>query len=120
MKYVKVKFLEGNNIYKEYAYKTVLDLELDDLVVVHARDSFRLAKVSDNSIFEAKGSKYVICKVDLKEHEDRKDKEEKAYKIKQLLETKKEQLEEDAIRELLASKNDSVKALLKELKELEG
>lgn len=69
---VYVKFLEGKNTEKEYRFNTVMkNLVEGDLVVVNARDSFQVARVTkylakDNYI---EGDKWVVEKVNLKSFE---------------------------------------------------
>ena len=119
MKYVKVEFLEGPN-YKQYAYKTVLDLKVGDMVVVEARASYGLAKVVTVGGFESKATRFVVSRVDLSALEDMKVKEEEIARIKREIAKRKQEFEEEKFLEMFAAQDSEAASLLKQLKELEG
>jgi len=69
-KFIKVIFqnspTNGYPTSKEYSYKTLLDVQVDDLVVVQVYDSYQVGKVTKvSSIPTGQATKYAIQKVDV-------------------------------------------------------
>lgn len=119
MKFVKVQFMDSYP-HKHYAYKTTLDLECGDIVVVEARSTFGLAKVVQVSGFESKATKFVVCKVDLDEFNKNKAVAKRIEEIKVKLEERKKAFEERKLWELLAASDLEAERLLDELSKLNG
>lgn len=107
---------------KQYNYLTDIEnLKEGDLVVVHARDDFELARFVcyDNSVEEKEITKWIISKVDLSMHYARIARKEKMKAIKEKLEAERKKTEELQIYEILAAANPEIRKLLDELKELQ-
>lgn len=122
MKYCSVVFKNQWDAYNpnEYAYMSTIDVLEGDVVVVQARDTVELAKVTRVSdIEDPNATKFIICRVDIEAGE-------KMLAQLLLLKDKKRQLElrlakvkrEKEIDSLVG--DDAVaKKLLAEIKELE-
>lgn len=113
--YVKVKFELTNNL---YAYKSFIDLEVGDLVVVHVNDRIDLATVAEIDASEEKAGKFVICKVDLNTHKSRYDKYIQQEQILKKLEKKYRESDKLNIYRKLAETDEEAKALLGELNKI--
>lgn len=110
---------------KEYIFAAYEGLTVGDIVVVDTRNGYHLATVT--SIAErlpravSMGDlKEVVCKADFKEFYSRKEKREKANALKSEMDKKVKVLQSQAIYELLAEKDPSLKEMLDEYKELIG
>jgi hypothetical protein len=122
IKYAVVKFHESS---KEYTYRTDLDLEKGDLVVVSSPHSgYAVVTVIDVSGLtqsqRSMATKWIVQKVDITEHLARLERQKLAQEIRNKLQSKKEQVEELLIYKRLAESDPSINALLKQLEELEG
>ncbi len=68
MYYIEVKFLEGND--RLYSYRCIFPVEVGDMVVVQARNTYGLATVREISDTAPPiVCKDVVCVVDLKKYE---------------------------------------------------
>ena len=113
-------------IQKEYAYRTDLDLQPDDLVVVMVKeDQFKIVQVVamldmslENAVIANKATKYIVDKIDLTSHIKRINAAERMTYIKGQLEEKKAKMEEIAVFQLLAESDPEAKRLLDEMKQL--
>lgn len=68
MKYCSVVFKGQWDAYRpvEYSYMSKIDVSEGDVVVVQARDTVELAKVTRVSLLEdTKATKFIICRVDI-------------------------------------------------------
>lgn len=117
--YIKVRFIEGTTT-KLYDYKTLVEVEVGDLVVVEARDSYGLAEVIQVNSSKGAASKYAICKVDLKTIAKQKEIDEKIVETKRKLEERKKVFEEKQMWIWLAKEDKEASILLDELNKLGG
>jgi hypothetical protein len=114
---VLVSFGDSRN----YEYFSVIeDLKVDDLVVVEAGNTYGLATVVAVDVPKSKASKWVIQKVSTKIVDGIKADITKAREIKKALDEKLELQRERIVYQTLADKDPEAKALLDQLKELEG
>lgn len=129
MKYCLVRFLEANDRQykstKQYLYVTDIEnLDLGDVLVVPAKDSYALAEFvsySDSPAthlkeIEDKGYEVrpVVQKVDFTNYEALKAIEYRRQKLKKKLEIEKKKVEELQVYKLLAELNPSLKELVEE------
>lgn len=123
-KVVTVNFSKLN--VKEYAYKTDLDLEVGDLVVVPVDNvnsplGFTVATVSQvegiTPYRAKKATKYIVSKVDLEEYDKLVEQEKIVQEIKNQLHKRKEEAQEMMIYQSLAQTDPEIKALLVRLSE---
>ena len=109
---------------KEYAYKTDLDLEAGDIVVVKASELKLCTVVSIiedilvNAQIVNRATKWIVDKVDMSKHIARINRVERMDFIKNKLEEKKKAMEEIAIFEMLAKADPEAAKLLNEMKQL--
>jgi len=122
---VDVTFSNDNSV---YTFKTSLHLKKGDSVLVDTHNGATLATVAKTykhkltqEVMEAsnKATAWVMCKVDLSEHEKRIRNTERSKFLKQEIATRREAIEEQAVLEMLATKDPSIRNLLTELKELD-
>ena len=124
---------QPEGIQKEYAYfiDSSLELEKNDVVVVETINSgtpqlkiVKVVSVLENNLENAhiinKANKYIVDKIDLTNHLNRKEKADRLKFIKKKLAEHKEKAEEVAIFEMMAKTNPEAAALLDEMKELMG
>jgi len=123
MKTVYVRFPNPTSSFgwssKEYAYKTDLDLNVDDLAVVVACGEYKVVKVFHTESFVVKEAKaFIVCKVDTTAYEKLLENESKR---EELLNRMKEMAESRSVLttfELIAEKDPEMKTLLDEYKSL--
>lgn len=113
--FVKVKFDGTSNL---YAYKSFIDLDVGDLVVVHANNGIALATVAELDASEEKAGKFVICKVDLNTHQSRYEEYFRQEKIIKQLEKKFREKDRLHIYAKLAEEDEEAKTLLEELNKI--
>ena len=115
---------ELNRLDQTYCFKSFLELELDDIVVVDTRNGYGVAKVTDPKVVDKKvielANKWIISKVDLTEFEAAVKREEKLEELRKEMELRKSQVEADAVYRILAEKDEAMATLLKEFDELAG
>ena len=108
--------------HRKYSYKTSLDLEVGDIVLVDSPSNGIVAvtvrSVNDTLSPNKEATKWIIQKVDFSEWEENVKREERKQEIKAKIEAKKEELEELAIYEMLAKSSPEIAGLLEELKGL--
>ena len=92
-----------------------------DVVVVDTRYGFQLATVTriKDKIADTKGLKDVVCKVDMTEFQLRQEKAAKRAEIKAEMDKRIKELQKSAIYEMMAEKDESLKAMLQAYKGLE-
>ena len=134
-KYVAVVFNVStngafDNTDKEYLFACYeKDVAVGDIVVVDTRYGFQLVTVTKvlNDTPEQvtrfskemkKNLKEVVCKVHTEEFTARKEKAEKRAEIKAEMDKRVKELQASAIYEMLAEKDDSLKQMLQQYKDL--
>ena len=134
-KYVAVVFNVStngafDNTDKEYLFACYeKDVAVGDIVVVDTRYGFQLVtvtKVLNNTPEQVtrfskemkKNLKEVVCKVNTEEFTARKEKAEKRAEIKAEMDKRVKELQASAIYEMLAEKDDSLKQMLQQYKDL--
>ena len=134
-KYVAVVFNVStngafDNTDKEYLFACYeKDVAVGDIVVVDTRYGFQLVTVTKvlNDTPEQvvrftkemkKNLKEVVCKVNTEEFTARKEKAEKRAELKAEMDKRVKELQASAIYEMLAEKDDSLKQMLQQYKDL--
>lgn len=134
-KYVAVVFNVStngafDNTDKEYLFACYeKDVAVGDIVVVDTRYGFQLVTVTKvlNDTSEQvvrftkemkKNLKEVVCKVNTEEFTARKEKAEKRAEIKAEMDKRVKELQASAIYEMLAEKDDSLKQMLQQYKDM--
>lgn len=134
-KYVAVVFNVStngafDNTDKEYLFACYeKDVAVGDIVVVDTRYGFQLVTVTKvlNDTPEQvvrftkemkKNLKEVVCKVNTEEFAARKEKAEKRAELKAEMDKRVKELQASAIYEMLAEKDDSLKQMLQQYKDL--
>ena len=134
-KYVAVVFNVStngafDNTDKEYLFACYeKDVAVGDIVVVGTRYGFQLVTVTKvlNDTPEQvvrftkemkKNLKEVVCKVNTEEFTARKEKAEKRAELKAEMDKRVKELQASAIYEMLAEKDDSLKQMLQQYKDL--
>ena len=112
---IKVMF---DGTYKEYCYKSFEKLEVGDFVVVQARDSIALAKVTAIDCEDSNATKFVICKINF----DSVDKLIKKYNEQKAIEEKIEKRYREVSKmnlyKKLAESDEEIRELVKELESI--
>jgi len=122
MKIVGVRHLEGYDVNKIYYFKTdIEDLNEGDIVVIDSNNKLKLAEVVEadpklNENFVVK--KWVVDKVDTTKYNERIQKEKRLKELKNKIDKRRKELEEIQILEMLAEKDDEMRQMLNEFKEL--
>ena len=119
-----------DNTDKEYLFACYeKDVAVGDIVVVDTRYGFQLVTVTKvlNDTPEQvvrftkemkKNLKEVVCKVNMEEFTARKKKAEKRAELKAEMDKRVKELQASAIYEMLAEKDDSLKQMLQQYKDL--
>jgi hypothetical protein len=120
-----VKFLQGVNTSKEYAFALFnKEIKEGDLVLCDTQNGcsvVEVTKVMSQSDYNGVDvTKEIICKVDFTDFETRKTNREKAKKLKAEMDKRAKELQGLALIEMLAEKDDSLKEQLEAYKELIG
>lgn len=110
-----VEFKDG---YKKYDFLNDIDLSVGDDVVVDTAQGIQLAVVVGFKDISNTASKWVIQKVDLKNHTVRLEKEKKKKEIMTKLEVRRKAAQELEVYQILAQSDPEMATLLTELKEL--
>lgn len=114
-------FSQGNPAdgLREYAYKTDIDLAVNDYVVVKSGGYYKVVQVTKvrglTHYQENQATSWIVCKINTAAHEERLRKQEIAQEIKNKLRKRKEEMEEIMVYKMLAKEDPSIKALLQEL-----
>ena len=121
-KLVNVKFHRRDDS-DEYTYRTNLELETDDMVIVETSHGLSLATVTTMvdqlpSHLEWEDLKEVACKIDLTAYNERKEQAEKRKVLLAQMNQKVKELQNLAIYEALADKDPAMKAMLDEFQSL--
>ncbi|MCM1508387.1 MAG: hypothetical protein NC177_14845 [Ruminococcus flavefaciens] len=120
-----IKFLDNENTNIEYQYALYDEsVQVGDVVVVRTgHHGFALAAisvVSDDRLDLIKCGREVVTKVDFSAYNERREKAERLKSIKKQMDSKVKELQSYAVYELLAEKDEDLKALLAEFKDLLG
>ena len=124
-KVAKVKFLGGTNTNTEYEYAMFDDYEVGTTVVVaSANHGLGVAKITaiidkDNAITK-KFEREVVCKVDVEPWVNRKKNRARLQELNSRMEKRAQEINKLAIFEMMAEKDESLKEMLAEYKELIG
>ena len=120
---VGVRIMNGDESFSEaYNFKCYDAVSVDDMVVVDTRYGFKLGKVAyitnklPDNMNGKKVLKEVVTRVDLQAYNERKEKRERAETLKAKMDARVKELQEVAVFEMLAEKDDDLKALLEEYK----
>lgn len=117
---------ENSNIPQtRYSFKVppslIGNLHVGDLVVVHCKNGFQLARVHEvNCYKDTKASDYIISVVDTEEYENMKMREEEKLRVKAALDAKYASYQKSKIYEMMAADDAEAANLLKRFKELGG
>lgn len=122
-KVVKVKFLNGINTSAEYEYAMFDDYEVGDTVVVaSAHHGLGIAKISAIIPREKAVTKTfereIVSKVDIETYETRKKNRSRAQELKHMMDQRVNDLNQLALIEMLATKDDELCKMLCEYKKL--
>ncbi len=122
-----INFLEGTNTNLVYYYALYDDtVQVDDVVVVHTgHHGLGIAKVVEIDPVNVdknhvRCGREIISKVDFSAYEARQEKAKKMAELKKEMDAKVQQLQNQAIYELMAEKDPELKQMLDEYKTLLG
>ena len=124
-KIAMVKFVQGTNTVKGYAFALFDNsIVVDDLVLCDTANGYSVAKVVELlPLNEYKGvtvTKEIICKVDFTDFENRKANRAKAKQLKTEMDKKIKDLQELTLYEMMAEKSPELKEMLEVYKGLLG
>ena len=124
-KVARIKFLGGSNTSTEYEYAMFDDYQIGDTVVVSsAHHGLGIAKItaiiSKEDAVTKKFEREIVSKVDLESWEQRKKNRAKLQELNNRMEKRVKELNKLAIFEMMAEKDESLKEMLAEYKELVG
>jgi hypothetical protein len=122
-----ISFLEGTNTNSIYYYALYDDtIQVDDVVVVNTgHHGLGIAKVVEIDPVNVdknhvRCGREIISKVDFSAYNERQEKAKKIVKLKNEMDAKVQQLQNQAIYELMAEKDPELKKMLDEYKTLLG
>lgn len=120
-KRVGVSFPERDTAVYVYAlYQD--DVEVGDTVVVntghHGLAVAKIATLDDSKLGKVRYNREVVCKIDLTAYEERKQRMTRAAELKQAMDAKVKEMQNQAIYEMLAEKDPALKAMFNEYKTL--
>lgn len=124
-KVVKVKFLNGTNTNTEYEYAMFDDYEVGDIVVVaSAHHGLGIAKISaiiprEQAITKT-FEREIVSRVDMEAYETRKKNRTRLHELKKQMDERVRDLNQLALFEMLAAKDDELSKMLGEYKLLIG
>lgn len=122
MKIVGVRHLEGYDVNTAYYFKTdIEDLNEGDIVVIDSNNKLKLAEVVEADSKLNKNlvvKKWVVDKVDTAKYNERIQKVKRLKELKNKIDKRRKELEEIQILEILAEKDDEMRQMLNEFKEL--
>ena len=124
-KVAKVKFLNGTNTNTEYEYAMFDDYEVGDTVVVaSAHHGLGIAKISaiitkEQAITKA-FEREIVSRVDMEAYETRKKNRNRLNELKKQMDERVRDLNQLALFEMLAAKDDELSKMLGEYKQLVG
>jgi hypothetical protein len=120
-----VKFLIGCNTNKEYDFALYDEnIFIGDIVVCDTINGLTLGKITSISNKDDKpnnkASKEIVCKVDMTDFNNRKEKKIRMKELKNKMDAQVKKLQESAVYEMLADKDDELKSMLQEYKLLKN
>lgn len=120
-----VKFLSGYNTSKEYDFALYDEnIFIGDIVVCDTINGLTLGKITSISNKDDKPnnkvSKEIVCKVDMTDFNNRKEKKIRMKELKNKMDAQVKKLQESAVYEMLADKDDKLKSMLQEYKLLKN
>ena len=120
MEYGRVVFKSQHGFSGGYDYQTSLkDLEFGDLVIVEARDWFQVARFEGYMAKpDRSGLKNIIAVLDMDEIEKNKEIEEEKQRLKDEIELRVSEIEEEKRLGELAESDSSLKELIDQLNSL--
>lgn len=118
-----VKFLDGSNTNRGYAYALYDNgITAGDIVVVHTgHHGMALARITtldEQSYTDVQYGREVICKVDLTAFNERKEKTKKIAALERKMQEKIAEVQAAALYEMMAEKSPELRAMLDEYKML--
>ena len=121
----KVKFLSGTNTNTEYEYAMFEPFEVGDIVVVaSANHGMGIAQICGiiprDMAVTKKFEREIVAKVDMTAYEQRKANRERLQDLSKKMDQRVQELNKLAIFEMMAEKDESLKSMLEEYKELIG
>lgn len=115
----KTVIVKHPNNYKEFAFKTDLDLQKDDLVVCDTVVGYALGTVVAVDQ-ELPATKWIVAKVDLSAHLERAETEQKIKELRNKMVTRRKVIEEKEIYKMLAEKDIEMASMIEEFEKLTG
>ncbi|WP_311078111.1 hypothetical protein [Paenibacillus polymyxa] len=116
----KIAIVKHNGSQTPYAFYTDIDIKKDDLVVCDTQKGYetgRVLRITD-SFQGVKPTRWIVTKVDTKNHVERVEKEKRISYLKQQIDMKRNGFTDEYINELISLKDKAMYSLLKELDEL--
>lgn len=118
-----VKFIQGSNTYKEYAFALFnLDVNVDDFVLCDTSMGYNVAKVTkivpQSEYSGCTVTKEIVCKIDFTEFESRKELRKQKDNLKKQMDKMVKDNQELFLYQALAEKNPEMAALLAAYKAL--
>ena len=122
-KVAMVKFVQGTNTVKRYAFALFDDnIGVDDLVLCDTSNGYNVAKVVEiipkNEYDGANVTKEIVCKLDFTDFEARKENRKKAQQLKVEMDKEIKELQELTLYEMMAAKSPKLKEMLDVYKSL--
>ena len=123
-KVAMVKFVQGTNTVKEYAFALFDEYVIvDDYVLCDTANGYGVAKVIDiiaKDEYDGDVTKEIICGLNFVDFEQRKKNREEAKKLKSEMDKKMKEMQELALYEMMAEKSPELKEMLDAYKGLVG
>lgn len=123
-KVAMVKFVQGTNTVKGYAFALFDEYVIvDDYVLCDTANGYGVAKVIDiiaKDEYDGDVTKEIICGVDFTNFEQRKKNREEAKKLKSEMDKKMKEMQELALYEMMAEKSPELREMLDTYKGLVG
>lgn len=118
-----VKFIQGSNTYKEYAFALFdLNVNVDDFVLCDTSMGYNVAKVTkivpQSEYSGCTVTKEIVCKIDFTEFESRKELRKQKDNLKKQMDKMVKDNQELFLYQALAEKNPEMAALLAAYKAL--
>ena len=119
-----VKFVQGTNTVKEYAFALFDEyVGVDNYVLCDTANGYGVAKVIDiiaKDEYDGDVTKEIICGLNFVDFEQRKKNREEAKKLKSEMDKKMKEMQELALYEMMAEKSPELKEMLDAYKGLVG
>ena len=119
-----VKFVQGTNTTKEYAFALFDEyVDVDNYVLCDTANGYGVAKVVEiiaKDEYDGDVTKEIICGLNFVDFEQRKKNREEAKKLKSEMDKKMNEMQELALYEMMAEKSPELKEMLEAYKGLVG